>query len=226
MSCAVLILRPEPGASATAQRARALGLDPIVLPLFRVRPLAWNAPAAEAFEAVIMTSANAARHGGAGLAHYHHLPLHAVGAATAEAARATGFLNVIAHRGDAAALVGALQGRVRRVLHLAGREHRAAAEGAIAIERRIVYAAEVDPAAEQATLQALGRRPVVLLHSPRSARVFGEWVDRSATGRAVVRLAAISPAALAAAGEGWAKGAAAATPTDDALLAVAAGLCD
>ena len=30
----VLVLRPEPGASATVERARALGLDAVAVPLF------------------------------------------------------------------------------------------------------------------------------------------------------------------------------------------------
>ena len=32
----VLVLRPEPGASATVERARKLGLDAVVIPLFEV----------------------------------------------------------------------------------------------------------------------------------------------------------------------------------------------
>ena len=40
----VLILRPQPGADETAARARALGLEPLVAPLFTVRPLAWTPP--------------------------------------------------------------------------------------------------------------------------------------------------------------------------------------
>ena len=64
----VLVLRPEPGAGETAARARALGLEPIVAPLFAVRPIAWAAPDPAAYDAVMLTSANAARHGGDGFA--------------------------------------------------------------------------------------------------------------------------------------------------------------
>ncbi|WP_232475925.1 uroporphyrinogen-III synthase [Flavisphingomonas formosensis] len=226
MTRAVLILRPEPGAGATAERARALRLEPIVQPLFRIRRLPWDPPRAEGFDAVMMTSANAVRHGGPGLTRYHHLPLHAVGAATAAAARAAGFHTVIEHRGDAAALVAALPGDVRRLLHLAGREHREAARASVSIERRIVYASDRDAAAAAAIVEALGGHPIVLLHSPRAARMLAELVDRAGVCRGGLRLAAISPAALAASGEGWERAAAAAVPTDDALLAVAARLCD
>ncbi len=40
----LLVLRPQPGADETAARARALGLEPVVAPLFSVRPLHWTPP--------------------------------------------------------------------------------------------------------------------------------------------------------------------------------------
>ena len=40
----VLILRPQPGADESAARARALGLDPVVAPLFSLRPRSWEPP--------------------------------------------------------------------------------------------------------------------------------------------------------------------------------------
>ena len=36
----VLVLRPEPGASATVERARERGLDAIAAPLFEIEPIA------------------------------------------------------------------------------------------------------------------------------------------------------------------------------------------
>ena len=44
MTGRVLILRPQPGADETAERARALGLEAVVAPLFEVGPLAWTGP--------------------------------------------------------------------------------------------------------------------------------------------------------------------------------------
>ena len=83
MTAHILILRPEPGASATAAKARALGLEPIIAPLFETRAVAWDAPDAALYEAIMMTSANAARHAGAKLTALTHLPLYAGGATTA-----------------------------------------------------------------------------------------------------------------------------------------------
>ena len=57
----LLVLRPEPGASATAGRARTLGLDPVLMPLFEIEPIAWTAPDPAGFDALLLTSANAVR---------------------------------------------------------------------------------------------------------------------------------------------------------------------
>ena len=79
MNGLVLILRPQPGADETAARARALGLDPVVAPLFTVRPLAWQAPNPADFDAVMLTSANAARFGGDALTPFLGLPCYCGG---------------------------------------------------------------------------------------------------------------------------------------------------
>ncbi len=81
----ILVLRPQPGADETAARARDLGLEPVVAPLFTVRPLAWTAPDPAAFDAVMLTSASAARQASEGLAPFKQLPCYAVGEATAAA---------------------------------------------------------------------------------------------------------------------------------------------
>ena len=87
----LLVLRPEPGASATVKRARELGLEPVAAPLFEIEPLPWEAPEPGGFDALLLTSANAVRHGGSKLAKLRGLRVYAVGDATAEAARESGF---------------------------------------------------------------------------------------------------------------------------------------
>lgn len=227
MSRALLILRPEPGTSATAARAAALGLAAVKAPLFAIAPVPWDAPPPEAFDAVMMTSANAARQGGAALALYRHLPAHMVGAATADAARALGFQDIIVHRTDAAGLIAALaQAGAKHVLHLAGREHRAVAADGLSITRCVVYAADAIDVLPRAARDALRTRAVALLHSPRAAGLFADLVDRAAIARGTIRIATLSAAVRAAAGEGWEAVVEAARPTDEALLAVAARLCE
>lgn len=204
-------------------RAAAMGLAATVAPLFTMRGVAWQAPAPENFDALMLTSANALRFGGPHLADYRGLPVFAVGEATARAARAAGFADVCAGDRDAVVLLNliAAAGHVH-VLHLTGREYRAALHPALTIERAIVYAA--DPVAElaEAAHAALADDAVVLLHSPHAARLFGEM----AGDRARIRIAVISAAAAEAAGPGWAAVAVAERPDDAAILAAAARLCD
>ena len=80
----------------------------------------------------------------------------------------------------------------------------------------------------RAALQSLGPLPQtdwVLLYSPRTAAHFAAECDRLGVARAAIALAAISPAALAAAGPGWARTATAAAPNEDALLAAIGVSC-
>jgi uroporphyrinogen-III synthase len=63
---------------------------------------------------------------------------------------------------------------------------------------------------------------VALIHSPRAGRRFTELVE----DRSSISIAAISPAAAEAVGGGWKLVASAEHPTDDALLALAARLCN
>ncbi len=217
MSLPLLILRPEPGASATAARAAALGLTPIITPIFHTHATAWDAPAADQFDAVIITSANAARHGGAGLAAYQHLPLLAVGDASAVAATAAGFANVTAGLGDAAALVAlALGAGYRRLIHFCGHVHSTLDGTGCVITAVPVYA--VDPVEAPRFPQG---RIAALAHSPRAAGLFAGLIpDRSA-----VDLVAISAAAGTAAGPGWHSLSCAGAPTDAAMLVIAAQIC-
>src|SRR4030095_11003494 len=121
----VLILRPQPGADETAARARALGLDPVVASLFTVHPRAWQAPNPAAFDAVMLTSANAVRYGGDALTPFLTLPCFAVGEATTGAAREAGFRDIRTGPGDGAALVGMMAAAgVRAAFHPCGEDRR------------------------------------------------------------------------------------------------------
>lgn len=210
----LLVLRPEPGNRATVERARAMGLDPLPCPLFAVEVVAWDAPDPHAYDFILFTSANALRHGGAGLAALTRLPALAVGAATAEAARAAGF--AVARTGDrgADALLDALPGE-QRLLHLAGADHHRAG-GRHWVDTKIVYRSV---AIEGPDIPA--GVMVALVHSPRAGARLAELVR----DRAAVAIAAISAAAAAACGGGWADLAVADQPSDAALLALAARLC-
>lgn len=223
MSGHVLVLRPSPGAEATAGRAAALGLRVTTAPLFAIRPVAWEVPRADGFDALMLTSANAPRHAGRLPAEWLARPAYAVGEATAMAARAAGFGDIRTGQGDAQALLAmAHADGVTSMLHLAGREHRDVAEPAIHVERRVVYAADAVAALPEAAIRALAGGAVALLHSPRAARLFATLAGQHDG----IAIAAISAAALNDAGPGWAAATVAARPDDAALLAAAARLCN
>jgi len=224
MSRAIAVLRPEPGNTATAAAIEALGLTAIRLPLFEVHAIDWVAPDASRFDALLLTSANAPRHAGPGLAGLRSLPVHAVGDATAAAARDAGLEVVAVGDRDGAALVAAAAASgVRRGLLLGGRD-RALASDPIIAEAIAIYAS--DPMA--VPVEALDRLTgsVVMVHSPRAARRVADLIDRAGIDRRTVRLAAISAAAAQAAGDDWDRIAAAATPDDAALTALARALAD
>jgi uroporphyrinogen-III synthase len=210
----LLILRPEPGASETAARARAIGLEPVAAPLFAILPVAGQPVEADRYQAVLLTSANGARHAPAGLT---GLPCFAVGEGSAAAARAAGFGEVRTGSWDGAAAAAMMAAAgVKRALHLCGRDHLAIEAEGVSIERRAVYAAEPVPR------ERFEGPAVAMIHSARAGARFAELVG----DRAGIAIAAISPAAAAAAGEGWATKLVAPAPRDQALLELAAKLCN
>lgn len=208
----VLIVRPEPGNSVTAATVRAMGHVAVRAPLFEIAPVAWVAPDPSGFDAVAMTSANAARHGGVDLARYRHLPLFAVGDVTAAAARRAGFADIRVSGGDAATLGKTLSGNV---LHLAGADYRPIPTSASVSVRTVYAATPIDP---EMPLDA----DVALVHSPRAgARLAALVPDRN-----TLKIIAISPAAARACGDGWREVHIAPDPNDDAMLECLASLCE
>ena len=203
-----------------------MGMRSVVAPLFEIRPLSWLPPEPTRFDALMLTSANAPRHAGPGLAGLTALPCYCVGETTAEAARAAGFdnLRIGPSDGDALLEIAADQG-VRSLLHLSGRDHVGLTHARVDITRIPVYAAEPFDSLPAAAADALRAGALALLHSPRAARIFAAAVDAAGLDRAAIRIAAISAAAERAAGPGWASSAAAAAPRDQALLELAAKLC-
>lgn len=212
----LLVLRPEPGASATLAKARERGLNAVAAPLFGVQPVAWKVPDAERFDGLLLTSANAVRHGGAGLSALRGLPVFAVGQATADAAREAGF--DIAATGDAGVerLLGSI-GPDLKLLHLCG-EERHEPHGPQRVRDIPAYRAVA--LARPRLAPATGA--VALIHSPRAGARFAELV----TDRRLTAIAAISAAAAKATGAGWQCVEVAEAPSDDALLALAARLCN
>ena len=210
----LLLLRPEPGLSASAEHARSLGLEVVTCPLFVIEPVAWTAPDPARFDALLLTSANAVRYAGPGLAALAALPVFAVGDSTAEAARAAGLTVTMVGAAGAQHLLDALPGR-RKLLHLAGVDH-GATTGHSVTTVPVYRAGQID----DPQLPDVSNM-VVAVHSPRAGTRLAELVsERSST-----TIAAISEAAASACGSGWGTVEWPPHPTDSALLALAARLC-
>ena len=218
----LIILRPEPGASATAAAARAMGLNPLVVPIFKVRSLDWEPPDLRNFDALLFTSANAVRYGGERIEALRHLPAHCVGDATAAAAREAGFDVAGVGPGRVDSLLQSLPTDLR-LLHLCGFHRREPKFPNQAILAVPVYRSdELAPTENFAEIE----NGVAAIHSPRAGARFNSLADQSGLNRKAIAIAAISPEAAEAAGLGWQTVEAADEPTDPALLAIASCLCN
>lgn len=221
----VVAIRPEPGLSATIEAGRTAGLDIAGWPLFELRARDWVAPDPSAVEGLLIGSASAIRLGGAALARFKDKPVHAVGEATAEAAREAGFTVATVGEGGLQNLLGKLAIRSLHLLRIAGAEHvpLVVPEG-ITLETRIAYENTPLPMPERMAV-TLGEGALVLLHSAAAGRHFAAECNRLALSRERIALAALGPRIAAAAGEGWKEVRSTAPPREAALLALAKDMC-
>lgn len=221
----LVIIRPQPGADSTLAAARQHDLDAHVFPMFAIHPLEWDAPPASEFDALLIGSANAMRHGGPGLARYRGMPAYAVGDRTAMAAREAGLDVIATGAGGLQAVLDTIRPEHRRVLRIAGREHiDLIVPAGITLLAREVYVAEPKPMPAELK-DILAAPALILLHSGEAASHFAKMCDENAVSRAQVSLAVIGPRVAERAGPGWADVRVAATTSDTALLAIAREMC-
>jgi uroporphyrinogen-III synthase len=178
----VLVTRPEPGASHTAQRLQETGFQPILLPLTETVALPVDAGLVpNDAVAVAVTSANAAQLAPRELiAAIAGLPCHAVGTRTGEAARKAGFrfLSVSEGPGNAEALAVNLVRNFsgKTIVYLCGRVRFPAFEQQLKMAGVQVRAIEtydtlVVDYSDEAILERLSGRPAdaALLYSAKAA---------------------------------------------------------
>jgi uroporphyrinogen-III synthase len=219
MPQSVLILRPEPGNAATAAKVRALGFEPICLPLFEAHPVNWTCPDPLAFDGVLITSANAIRHAGPQLAKLVHLPAYAVGPATAEAAKAAGFSRIETGPSNVAALLEHIvsSGKKHRLLHLGRGDDLPPIYDQIAVNTLKIY--EMIFLETSVTGLISDPAPIIaLIHSPQAGARFAALIGASKHAREHITVLAISSAAAQKAGTGWRRVAIAPEPRDEAML--------
>lgn len=178
MNSYILITRPEEEARALADEVRALGFAPLIEPMLLIAPLDTALPDLTRYQALVFTSANGAR-ALAGRSEDRSHPVYCVGDATAEAARALGWRQVLSAGGDAKDLIAQLAGAkldpAMPLLHAAGADiARVIKAPGLAIERLALYKAEAARVLSAGLLQIIdeGRLAAALFFSARTAETF------------------------------------------------------
>lgn len=192
-SMRLLLTRPEPDATRSAAALRQRGHTVVVAPLMRMEPLATEF--AGAFDAVLVTSANAAR---AIMAHprageLKALPVFAVGARSAEAAREAGFTNVTSADGALADLVRRVATQLRggaRLLYLAGEDRAGDLAGELrrhgmTVDTAVTYRAAPLDALPREVVGSISALDGVLHYSRRSAETLLRLAERAGVGATV-----------------------------------------
>ncbi len=195
-----LVTRPLAEAGHTAAALAARGHQALIAPMLAIESASGVAFDPESFDAIVMTSGNAARalteHPALGRS--LTLPVLAVGGQTAHAARDAGFSDVVSAEGDAADLLTLVRGRFGaggRLLYLAGndRSRDLAAELAadrIHVETAVVYRANAASRLPEDAEQAIrdGRVDGVLHYSRRSTAIFLDCAEAGGLGAHVQAL--------------------------------------
>jgi len=220
----VIVIRPEPGCSATVGAARAQGMKADAFPLFAVSPCDWTLPE-QMPDALLVGSANAFRHGGEQLRALTGVPVHVVGEATANAARQAGFTVAVTGRGGLQPVLSAI-GPGSHVLRLSGEERiELDVPAGVTVEERVVYASRPVPMPPELADLLAEDDCLILLHSGVAADHLRRECLRLNLPMERIALAALAPRIAALAGDGWSRVETAEHPRDEALLALAGQLC-
>lgn len=225
MTLRVAITRAAPEAQKTAERVRARGAEPVLAPLLTIVPCGYDTNT-EGAQALIFTSSNGV-HAFPDARGARHLPVLAVGEATAAAARETGFADVRSADGDVNALAALVKATLSpgagKLIHIGGDHVAGDLSGQLSsagfkVERRVAYAAVAAHAAPEAFN---GPLDIVLFHSARAAEAF---VALGAPGAENLVAGCLSPAvANAAAGARWKRVITAPAPRENDLLTATIG---
>ena len=233
----LLVTRPEPNAERTAAALRARGHVALIVPLLRIAPLQHAEIGSGPFDALLVTSANAAAAGHhARFAQLRVLPVFAVGDRSAQAMRTAGFAEVISARGDVGDLAALVAPRLKTgasLLYLAGADRTGDLAGVLSgrgfkVKTAVVYRAVPTGALLRAAVAAVAEGVEGVLHfSRRSSDAYvdaaraGGLQDRAIQGLVHFCLSAQAAEPLIRAGAGDTR--VAPEPTEAALLALIPG---
>ncbi len=198
----LILLRPTEGAEQSAIIAREKGFNPIIAPATEINALTWDAPPAQGFDAIMITSANALRHGGEAIHQYKHLPLYAVGKATAKLAEEMGFTIAAIGKGGAKALWPLIkQSDAKNIVRLVGRDYVPIYDEHIQICTIIVYEARALPMHEglQSLLSETQNKcpHIFAFHSAKAVQIFDDYIEQMAKQGLIFDKSAHYAAALA-----------------------------
>jgi len=229
----LIVTRPRSESEALAVVLRNLGHQVLIEPMLTIQPIEDAAVDLADAAALLLTSANGLRALAQTTAR-RELPVLAVGAATAAAAREAGFTDVATAGGDVVALAALVRQRFRPndgvLVHVAG----SAVAGDLAgdlcgdgyqVRRSVLYGAETTAQLSAPCRAALAAGEIdgVLFFSPRSAATFVKLLLCDGLGEVCrdVDLYGLS-AAVAEAGAKlpWRRQNIAAMPRQDELLAL------
>lgn len=229
----LLVTRPEPDASATAERLRALGHHPIVAPLLTVTFIP-PPPDLQKPSAIIVTSGNGVR--ALSLwpdgAHWDGVPVYGLGSATGITVGGrpiTVAVTVGTGRDLAEHIAGDIPVGRGQLLYIAGRDRAGELESLLAAVRydvRVVEAYRADPVQEfpRAAKVALSAGDIdgVLLYSRRSAETYLRLAEEAGISAALRRPAyyVISDRVADLLGPSYPRVHVAGIPNEDNLLAL------
>jgi uroporphyrinogen-III synthase len=178
----VLVTRPRPDADETAAELMALGHEPVVAPLLEVTLDSGVALDVAGVQAILITSANGARAMASAISQ-RDLPVLAVGAASAAAARKCGFAQTESADGDVETLAGLVMARLTpqggALVHVVGTVTAGDLSGRLAdsgfdVRRAVLYQADLVAELPEETERRLREDTLdaVLFYSPRTAAQF------------------------------------------------------
>lgn len=215
----LLVVRPQPGADASAKRVREAGFEPLVMPLFAIEPVEWTVPKPSAYDALLLTSGNAVRMAAVQVRDLAALPIYAVGTATADALTRVGLTAAATGTSGIDEVLGMAEADGHRsLLWLAGEDRtHARPPGGMTLHVRTAYRSAAI-AAPPGLAESITVTDAVLLHSIRAARHFAHLCENLGIDRADLVIAALSAKIAEAAGPGWHAVVAAGQPNDTSLL--------
>ena len=176
----VLVLRPENEGRRVVALLAERGHEAILAPIIDIRPLPFELPIWDRFDAVLMTSSNALHAVRLNaMPRLLELPLYCVGLQSAETARVSGFKTIAGHAPSATSLAKRIQADLKhgaRILYLAGRPRKPELEAELvgagfslsAVELYEALPVRVLP---EAAHTALKRGVDVILHFSRASAV-------------------------------------------------------